>query len=138
MGDRACMLTTSQLADLNTACTPLAEAFGFGTYLVGSALTDPDFRDVDVRLILDDEEFDRRFGDSEFVWGVMCRGIAALLVKMTGLPIDFQIQRQTEANEKFPGPGNRNALGGRARLFAGGGDATRFHHATASEETPDA
>jgi len=50
---------------LNWACLPITEAFGTPPYLVGSSLTRPDFRDIDLRLILDDEAFDRMFSVSD-------------------------------------------------------------------------
>ena len=48
--------------------------------------------------------------------------ITAYLHERTGLPVDFQIQRQAEASERFGG-GTRNPLG-MGRTFAGGGDGT--------------
>jgi hypothetical protein len=47
---------------LNWACRPIRDAFGSPPYLVGSALTRPDFRDIDIRLILDDEVVASMFG----------------------------------------------------------------------------
>lgn len=128
---RVSYLTADDFAKLNNACLPLAEAFGGSVYLVGSALSDPGFRDVDVRLILDDEQFDQTFRRIDgrppsLAWGVICQGIAAHLRQVTGLPIDFQIQRMTEANEKY-GDGKRNPMGRRARPYAGGGDATPWN-----------
>lgn len=78
-----------------------------GPYLVGSAIARADWRDVDVRVILADELYDAlatvvdvdRLGFAFALWGQQA----------TGLPIDFQIQRQTEANERHLG--HRHALG---------------------------
>lgn len=91
-------------------------AFGEHPYHVGSSMTGKGWRDVDVRLILDDDAFDALFPDkasransSSKKWSATCMAWSALGEKMTGLPIDFQIQRQTEANEMFPG--GRGALG---------------------------
>jgi len=39
----------------------------------------------------------------------MCTAISLQLSQATGLPIDFQIQAQTEANAEYPG--KRSALG---------------------------
>jgi hypothetical protein len=107
---------------LELACKPINEAFGgFGCYLVGSALERPDWRDVDVRFIMTDEEFmaefpgtfdpERKLANWEFdaKWILITTGIAAYLSKATGLPIDFQFQPQTHANERHKGM--RNALG---------------------------
>lgn len=40
----------------------VADYFGEHPFHVGSSLKTKDWRDVDVRLILDDEDFERRFG----------------------------------------------------------------------------
>lgn len=79
------------------------------------ALTRRDWRDVDVRLILRDEEFLAEFGE-ETDWrrnrklAATNMAWAALGEQMTGLPIDFQIDQMTEANEN-PENGARHALG---------------------------
>jgi hypothetical protein len=124
----ASYLTTLEFAKLNHALLPIAEAFGGHTYLVGSVQESREFRDVDVRTILDDEDFDARFKD-ELFWGIFCMGITTYLQNVTGLPLDYQVQRRTEANEKHSrenGGTFRNPIGTRARPFAGGGDATNF------------
>lgn len=92
-------------------------AFGTPPYLVGSALTEKQWRDVDIRLILDDEEYERLgLGDPRpsralhnGKWVALCLAFSALGQQMTGLPIDFQIQEQTHANKAYDGP--RSALG---------------------------
>ena len=122
-------LTTFDLYRLHLAVQPIVQAFpckvGSRTYLVGSVERKGEpYRDVDVRTILDDQDFDRMFGHSRELWAAFCLGMSAWLVQQTGLPIDYQVQRLTEANDKHDGP--RNPLGGRGREFAGGGDATHF------------
>jgi hypothetical protein len=47
---------------LNKFGTIVTDAFGHVPYQVGSSLFTKEWRDVDVRLILPDDEFDRRFG----------------------------------------------------------------------------
>lgn len=107
---------------LNHACTILNRALGgYGCYLVGSSLERRDYRDVDVRYILSDEEFDRLFrveakdadggsaGWLNPLWSLMCTAISGWLRDQTGLPVDFQIQRQTQANAQHKG--TRGALG---------------------------
>lgn len=92
-------------------------AFGTPPYLVGSALTEKQWRDVDVRLILDDDAYAAfGFGDprpscalKNGKWVALCLAFSALGKSMTGLPIDFQIQQQTLANKTFDGP--RSSLG---------------------------
>jgi hypothetical protein len=115
-GDRANYLPAPEYFLLNQACLAVHSGLGgFGCYLVGSSLVRRDYRDVDVRYILDDERFDALFpgaaGQPQLnaLWSLMCSSIALLLKQQTGLPIDFQIQRQTDANAKFSGP--RSALG---------------------------
>ena len=61
-----CYVGPPAIFKLEQACWQLNQAFdeeGFGCYLVGSCLERPDFRDVDVRMILKDEEFWREFPD---------------------------------------------------------------------------
>lgn len=85
------------------------EAFGDHPYLVGSATRSASWRDVDVRLILPDEEFNALFGKmphprcENLKWNALCLAFAALGERMTGLPIDFQIDRRTEANAQHAG-----------------------------------
>lgn len=125
---RVSYLTTAEFALLNDACIMVAEAFGETPYLVGSANRDPQYRDVDIRLILPDEDFDHWFTGRVMLWSLVCMAIGRHLADLTRLPIDFQIQRMTEANERWP-DGYRNPMGMRRRPYAGGGDATRFDQA---------
>lgn len=85
------------------------DAFGEPPYHVGSSLLNKTgWRDVDVRLMLDDETYKAMgFGDpvhpsDNGKWVAMCLAFSELGRKMTGLPIDFQIQSSTWANEKYP------------------------------------
>jgi len=105
---------------LELACQELNDAFdGFGCYLVGSALERPDWRDVDVRLIMSDAKFEAEFPGAGPVahvgwefdakWLVLTTSISDWLSKRTGLPVDFQFQPQSHANARHKGP--RNALG---------------------------
>lgn len=84
-------------------------AFGRMPYLVGSATYKKvNWRDVDVRLILDDEDFEKldigKPGEdaSNAKWMSLCMAYSALGEKITGLPIDFQIQQATWANKRYP------------------------------------
>ncbi|MEV0214310.1 hypothetical protein [Micromonospora sp. NPDC050695] len=92
----------------------VADYFGHVPYHVGSSLDRKDWRDVDVRLILPDEEFTERFGDifrsseTDPKLAAITLAFATLGQQMTGLPIDFQIQSASHANERYPGP--RSAL----------------------------
>lgn len=111
--------------NLDLACSALVEAFcqgGGGIYHVGSSLERRDFRDVDVRCILPDEEFDQLFPGGELSdrspfrdARIMAMNVAfsEWLKKMTGLPIDFQFQCQTQANDEYSSAQGhqRSALG---------------------------
>lgn len=82
--------------------------FGHVPYHVGSSLKSKDWRDVDVRLIMPDDEFTERFGVHKNAIGnaklsAITLAFSALGKEMTGLPIDFQIQPQSYANETYPG-----------------------------------
>jgi hypothetical protein len=110
--------------NLDAACVLVSKAFDGGPpYLVGTAgIGGADsYRDVDVRLMLDDAEFAAAC-PTRARWELLCIAISAWLSERTGLPVDFQIQRTREANEKYSGR-SRNPLG-MDRIFAGGGDAT--------------
>ena len=132
---RRCYLTTAELHRLDLAVAPLVKVVnspltqatdhGFGVYLVGSTWDKADYRDVDVRMILSDEGFDALFGHCSALWEAFCYAWSRLLTHDTELPVDFQVQRQTEANEKYGGH-PRNPLGTGHREFADLGDATKF------------
>lgn len=120
---RTDLLTTVELYNLDAACRIISRAFDGGPpYLVGTAAdgTASTYRDVDVRLMLDDDEF-AAVCPTQARWEALCLAFGAYLRERTGLPIDFQIQRTREANERFNG--RRNPLG-MGRTFAGGGDGT--------------
>lgn len=103
--------------ELELCCQHLNAAYPEGfCYLVGSSIDRPDWRDVDVVLILPDEEYAREFPDVSGVsfecdpkWLINSISISLWLSKRTGLPIDFKIQSQTWANDRHKG--TRHALG---------------------------
>lgn len=108
-----CHIGAPAVFALEQACRHINEAFGegYGCYVVGSCLERPDWRDVDVRLILSDEEFKKIFPDAyldsrwEFDarWLLLTVSISNWLSKVTGLPVDFQFQAQTHANKAHEG-----------------------------------
>jgi hypothetical protein len=113
-------LTPLQFQSLDRACTQILQGFGdtaLGCYLVGSAgrsvMGRVNYRDVDVRLIMTNADYDVMFGPegnrNNQYWSLLCMLISSWLAQQTGLPVDFQIQRQNDANEGHPGP--RNGLG---------------------------
>lgn len=119
MANKVSHIGAPKVFALEAACRLVNEAFGdFGCYVVGSSLERPDWRDVDVRFIMEDARFEQLFPDAytsgarwEFDarWLLINTAIAEYLSRLTGLPIDFQIQPQTFANEKHPY--NRHPIG---------------------------
>jgi hypothetical protein len=98
------------------------DAFGHLPMLVGSSATSKQWRDVDVRLILPDDEFDALFPDGSgeqgrALWGLMCAALSELAKQRTGLPVDFQIQRMSDANRRYSEEHVRWAIG----LYVAGG-----------------
>jgi hypothetical protein len=87
-------------------------------YLVGSCLEKPDWRDVDVRCLMDDAVFDTLFPNTrdgvsweiDHRWLLINTSLALTLKHKTGLPIDFQIHPITWANKRYPHQ-PRDALG---------------------------
>lgn len=110
-------LSPPVLHRLDLACHHIAETFegyGFGPYLVGSVQqrTAEPGSDVDVRLILIDEHYDALMtGTPPGFATLLDLSLGAYLRELTGLPIDFHVQRMTEANANHSG--QRNPLGGR-------------------------
>src|SRR6185503_5686839 len=85
------------------------DAFGEWPYLVGSAARGKVWRDVDVRVMLGPEEWQRFCGAStqkperlNRQWTAFCLAFSELGRIMTGLPIDFQLQERDEANRLWP------------------------------------
>jgi hypothetical protein len=115
-------LLLSDFERLEEWCRNVFALFSEVPYLVGSATRTEKYRDVDVRLILADDHFDAAWGphdgddglgDARLRLRLMNRAVSIWGQQETGLPIDFQIQRQTEANAQYPvRPGNvRNPMG---------------------------
>jgi hypothetical protein len=109
---------------LEQVCQHVADALvsfdSFGVYQVGSSLDRADWRDIDIRAILSDDGFKSLFPDANVdgvawgweqdpMWLLLTVSISAWMREQTGLPIDFQIQPQTHANERHKG--SRNAVG---------------------------
>jgi hypothetical protein len=112
---RATYLSPPDYNRLNWACQPIAEAFGELPYLVGSVLTRPDYRDIDIRLILDDDVFMRLLNSDGRLYTVrklLNTALSDLIASAANAPkpIDFQIQSMTEANAPEHN-GARNPLG---------------------------
>lgn len=97
----------------------LIDAFGTeNVYHVGSSVGEDkvNWRDVDVRVLLDDRQWRKLFGNlnpNNCYWNAKWRAICIVFSdygrRATGLPIDFQIQLLKDANKKYPN--NRSHLG---------------------------
>ena len=104
-----------QMLRLQEFGSHVLRAFGQVPFHVGSSLVEKSgWRDVDVRLILSDAEYEQMgFGDplapqTNGWWVSTVLAWSAFGAALTDLPIDFQIQQQTVANAKYPHP--RSAL----------------------------
>ncbi len=104
-----CHLDAPDLTRLDLAAVVIREALDT-PYLVGSVLTTPTYRDVDVRVILDDRRYKRLFRRGRFdpLRHVLEVAFTEHLVRHTGLRIDFQIQSMEQAEDY---PGKRHPLG---------------------------
>lgn len=98
---RATYLLQSEVSLLNGWGRELKRTFGETAYLVGSALERQDHRDVDVRIMLDDQHYD----DLAKVINLDLLNLSLSLwgQKATGLAIDCQVQHTSSANEDFHG-----------------------------------
>lgn len=109
----------------------VADAFGTeNVYHVGSSLSKKEgWRDVDVRVLLSDEQWESlgllEPKDSHWdpKWRSFCIVFSHYGKHITGLPIDFQLQRIREANEEFPH--NRSHMGTKSKNKQG---EFHFHH----------
>lgn len=79
-----------------------------GAYLVGSAMTRADYRDIDVRIIMHDKDH------AKLAASINVRRLHLMLTlwgrQVTGLNIDCQTQSMTLANSQYGGQ-PRNPLG---------------------------
>ena len=86
----------------------LRAAFGQMAYHVGSSVREKTlWRDVDVRVMLPDEEWEAmQLGKPEnphgnAKWRAITLAWSAFGKTLTGLPIDFQLQQRTHANTEY-------------------------------------
>ena len=89
---------------LEKECYLLRQAMGAMCYLVGSALTTDNYNDVDIRMIMSDEAYEKLFGDStceqSLFWNVLCTLISRDLSEKSHEKVDFQIQSMEHANKR--------------------------------------
>lgn len=81
---------------LSLSCRQVVDAFPDGAcYLVGSALQREDYRDIDVRLVLEDEDFYARFKKDKIddpMWQLFCVALSGWMSGVAKHTVDFQIQ----------------------------------------------
>lgn len=122
-----CYVGVPTIFKLELACQTIEAAFCThekfaGVYLVGSSLERPDFRDVDVVCMLDDDTFAKLFPDATFSrgkgaasfefdarWQLMTVMMSDWLTGQIGMQVDFKFQPMTWANAHHSG--HRQALG---------------------------
>ena len=88
-----------ECSNLAIACMVVEEALQERAYLVGSASESREFRDVDVRVMMEDKKFEELFGPTRIrrpFYSLFCVSVSTWLSKMTGLPVDFQVQTRSE------------------------------------------
>lgn len=111
-------LTPAELLRLDAAVRPIQESVkaAYGCYLVGSATERPDYRDVDVRMIMPAKAFKRLTLNSPHVHRLLNVAFSQMVDAAAGLrrPVDFQIQSQAESTT-MPGATYRHPLGSRWR-----------------------
>lgn len=85
-------------------------AWGELGYRVGSSTRGTDWRDIDIRVMVSNEEYERRLGTiwqegrrhQHLPYRAEMLAWSTLGQQMSGLPIDFQVQRLSEADAKYP------------------------------------
>lgn len=101
---RSCYLSVDSYTRLELVMTGIAKAVGAMPYLVGSCLTRPDYRDVDIRVPIEDDVLTAKF-DSYAEQRIVQSAMSQYLSAATGLLIDFQWQTLTEYRSYAAGTG---------------------------------
>lgn len=109
LAGRVTALSPPEMMQLDLWASAFHSTFDHGPWLVGSVLTRRDYRDVDVRMVLDDD--DPLFADPDRL-RLLHVAISSWARQTTGLPVDFQFQPLTEW---MGADGPRNPLGTRWR-----------------------
>lgn len=110
---RTTFLLVTQINALDTWGRELKNIFpvkvhAFGAYIVGSAMQHKDWRDVDIRHIIDDKDFKRL--EKAIDIGYFNHVISLWGQQVTGLPIDYQVQA-ISSEENKNGKGYRHPIG---------------------------
>lgn len=114
MSDRYNYLSVTELPILRAWGWEVSLMFGAMPYQVGSSLQHKDYRDVDIRVMLDDERYNDLAATGVDLY-YLNLSVSLWGQKVTSLPIDFQVQRITEANSDYNFP--RNPCGINPKAF---------------------
>lgn len=90
-GDRNNYLSVTELPLLRAWGSEVKLMFNAMPYQVGSSLVRKDWRDVDVRLMLDGEHYDALLASGVDIY-YLNLSVSLWGQRVTGLPIDFQVQ----------------------------------------------
>lgn len=93
--NRATYLPHHALYLLKMQLHPVDLIFPNRTYLVGSCLENIGYRDVDVRTIISTGDYENI---PPAIRQLLCNSLSVMLSDKTGLPVDYQIQTQDEAD----------------------------------------
>lgn len=96
LGGRLSALSPTQMRTLDLWAVAVRQSLSTDVVLVGSVLTRRDPRDVDVRIILDDE--DPLLAHPERL-PLLHTALSEWARTMTGLPVDAQFQPRSEHDE---------------------------------------
>ena len=89
---------------LDHAMMIVCAALGEQAYQVGSSTTGTEYRDVDIRVIMDDDKFNGLFGNWRAqrwmpFWSLFCTSVSYYLRQQTDMPVDFQVQRRGDVKD---------------------------------------
>ena len=107
---RVSFLSPAQQHALGLFGRVVREAWQETPYQVGSSLRDGEIpRDIDVRVMVSEAEFRRRFPNTNVERRFVCEQWRAQMMvwsewgrQLTGLPIDFQVEPIEDADARFP------------------------------------
>lgn len=120
MNTRVSFLSPSQQHALGLFGRVVREGWQETPYQVGSSLRDGKIpRDIDIRVMISEEEFRRRFPRTNPARRHVCEQWRAQMLvwsewgrHLTGLNIDFQVEPEEDANTRYPTEARR-PVGGR-------------------------
>ena len=120
MTQRVSYLSPAQASALGLFGRVVREAWQETPYQVGSSLRSGEIpRDIDVRVMISQSEFQQRFPGTNVERRHVCEQWRAQMMvwsewgrQLTGLNIDFQVEPKEDADMRFPNE-ERRPIGGR-------------------------